>query len=339
MGTAVRTFARSTTPYPASKALEEAGAQEEHPLVHKHQFSFLSRIQHRPCQGRGQQGQLLGPVARRAITHLTQTTCLKALISSLITGCWSQNRTQGSRYRCPPRVCTLGSRGSPGSRRWKGILGGGRVQPQGMDGAAGLGAAALAGAAVPIPGGGSSGAPDSRCNRLPGTVRLRAPAPTAAPHRGGSSGPDGPYLSCGAGRRRLGRAWRRHRYRRGRGPARRLCPRRSRPSCSRGPPAPPAATFPHWLGALSISREGPRGRGGEVGYWGAIGMLGGKPRLGRSGMLGRMLGPGCWRGGGRMLAVGCRAGGCWRWDGEVLGSASGMLPALPARRCLPGPQP
>lgn len=70
-GRARRTFTRSTTPDPTSQALKEATAQEEHPLVHRPRFPFLSRTHHVPCQGRGQQGQLLGPAAtRRAITRL-----------------------------------------------------------------------------------------------------------------------------------------------------------------------------------------------------------------------------------------------------------------------------
>lgn len=87
-GTAMRTFAASTTPYPANEALKEATTQEEHPLVHRPRFSFPSRTQHRPCQG---------AAARRAITHLTRTPHLKAQISSSVTGCWSQNRTEGDR--------------------------------------------------------------------------------------------------------------------------------------------------------------------------------------------------------------------------------------------------
>lgn len=72
-----------------------------------------------------------------------------------------------------------------------------------------------------------------------------------------------------------------------------------------------------------------------LGCWG---MLEGKVE----GMLGRMLGLG-W---GGMLGLGW-GGGCWDWDEEgdagtgmqeVLGPASWVLPALPARRCLPGPQ-
>lgn len=52
-GTAVRTFARSITPYPASQALKDARTQKQHPLVHRPLFpSEQDPAQAMPGQGR-----------------------------------------------------------------------------------------------------------------------------------------------------------------------------------------------------------------------------------------------------------------------------------------------
>lgn len=117
--------------------------------------------------------------------------------------------------------------------------------------------------------------------REPGPGVGAAPAPTA--------------LTCGAARAGGGSAGpggARNRYRRGRGPAAGSAPAAPAPLVAAGPPPSPAATLVHWLGVLTIKREGPRD-GGRGGILGGTGMLGGE------------MGPGC-----------CdrEAGGCWRWD-------------------------
>lgn len=154
--------------------------------------------------------------------------------------------------RVPPRGCTLSSTGHPPFSTQGGKRERAQDPAQGMDGAAVLGAAAFAGAGAALPTRGA--APGRQPHN-----RLRAPAPTAAPHRATGSQPR-------AGKRlrprrplpvvRRGQAAvRRGRYRRGRGSTGRLCPPRSRPSCSRGPPAPPGGTA-RLLAGRAVSQQG-----------------------------------------------------------------------------------